>query len=75
MKQKEILIQEALLKFPAAVSEIEAVDLLAQQLNKEAMAMEDKNSEKYQMAMLKFHKVKMAYRKMVREKEFMVEPV
>jgi hypothetical protein len=75
MKQKDLILQEATLKFPDAVSIIEACDLLAQQLNKEAMAMEDKNSEKYQMAMLKFHKVKMTYRRLVREKEFVVEPV
>jgi hypothetical protein len=73
MSQKEIIIQEAVLKFTDAVSIIEAVDLYTQLLYKEALAIADGNSEKYQMAMLKFQNVKRVYKQLVKEQKSMVE--
>jgi hypothetical protein len=72
MTQKEQIINEAALKFTDAVSVIEAVDLYAQLLYKEALAVADGSSELYQNAMLKFQKVKGVYKQLVKEQKSIV---
>jgi hypothetical protein len=73
MTERETIIQEAVLQFTDAVSNIEAVDLYAQLLYKQAIAVADGSSEKYQMAMLKFQKAKNVYKQLVKEQKSMVD--
>lgn len=61
MNDKELL-KEARIKFPEAVSDIEAVDLLHEQTRKDAMKIENDFSEEFKEAAYKISRLKILYK-------------
>ena len=65
MDQKKI-IQLAKENFPDSANDIEAVDLLAHKLEKDASLLKYKSPAKFEMLMLQFIRVKKVYKNLIK---------